>query len=89
MISRAQNELVFDANELKTNHKKTPKIRFLRAIGVKSAGRKGPVGRPVEGGYMSKEFDVAGIGDPPRAELGSGGCGRVAKCKEALDATRL
>jgi hypothetical protein len=73
MIYGAQNELVFGANELKTNHKKTPKTRLLRTIGVKSAGWKAPARRPVEGGYMSKEFDVAGIRNPPGAEPGSGG----------------
>ena len=56
----AKNELVFDANELKTNIKTGPKNRLLRGIEAKFAGRKEPAGRRVEGGYMNSESDVGG-----------------------------
>jgi hypothetical protein len=72
MIYGAQNELVFGANEPKTNYKKTSKIRLLRTIGVKFAAPEALVGRPVEGGYISKEFGIAGIEIRPGQSLASG-----------------
>jgi hypothetical protein len=54
----AKNEVVLNANELKTNPKTGPKNRLLRGIEAKFAGRKAPAGRRVEGGYMNCESDV-------------------------------